>query len=211
MMPLCLETLPIRNAQLPDLRDHQARMDATRQALLNTSEILSLKNSIQLPDWLDPTLTYKCRVTYGGQIEKIEFEPYQPRSVRSLKLALADDIDYAHKYADRSALNALFAQRGSCDDVLLLRNGFITDTSYANVALYDGNRWYTPAHPLLPGTQRARLLREGMLHTANMRPNDLTDFRAISLVNAMLLWEADAENGASIDPQADIWGMEAIK
>lgn len=187
----CLETLPIRHAQLPDLRDHQARMDQTRQQLYGLTEPLSLENAIVLPDSLNPALTYKCRITYGEQIQKIEFEPYQPRPVQTLKLIQADHLDYAHKYANRSAINDLFTQRGTADDILMIRDGLLTDTSYANVALFDGTRWYTPARPMLPGTQRAHLLRTGILQTADIRPADLGDFQRIRLINAMLVWEAE--------------------
>jgi len=188
-MKSCLETLPIRHAQLPDLRDHQARMNQARHQLYGLTEPLFLETAIQLPDSLDPALTYKCRVTYGEHIQKIEFEPYQPRPVHTLKLVQADPLDYAHKYSDRTAINNLFAQRGPADDVLMLRDGLLTDTSYANVALFDGTRWYTPARPMLPGTQRARLLRDDILQTTNIRPADLPDFQHIRLINAMLVWE----------------------
>ncbi len=194
-MKSCLETLPIRHAQLPDLRDHQTRVNQTRQEIYGLTEPLLLIDAIQLPNSLDPALTYKCRVTYGEKIQKIEFEPYQPRPVHTLKLIQADPLDYAHKYADRQAINDLFAQRGPADDVLMLRNGLLTDTSYANVALYDGTSWYTPARPMLPGTQRARLLREGILHPANIRPADLPDFQYMRLINAMLVWEGELTGG----------------
>ena len=191
-MTSCIETLPIRNAQLPDLRDHQARMGYTRQHLYNLIEPLLLADAIQIPNALDPALTYKCRVTYGETIQKVEFEPYQLRPVHTLKLVQADHIDYAYKYADRQAINQLFSQRGNDDDVLMLRDGLLTDTSYANIALFDGTRWYTPARPMLAGTQRARLLHNGTLQTADIRPADLDDFRQIRLINAMLVWDAHA-------------------
>lgn len=193
MIPPCIETLPVRHRQLPDLRDHQDRMDQTRRAFDPATKPLLLGNAIQLPDWLDPNVTYKCRVTYSETIEKIEFEPYQPRPVRCLKLVVADEIDYTHKYADRRAINHLFAQRADADDMLMIRDGLLTDTSYANIALFSGSRWFTPARPMLPGTQRARLLRNGVLHPADIRPADLPQFQAIRLINAMLPWEDTAD------------------
>ena len=44
-----------------------------------------------------------------------------------------------------------------------MKQGLLTDTSIANIALSDGTHWYTPAHPLLKGTKRAALLEEGIL------------------------------------------------
>ena len=57
----------------------------------------------------------------------------------------------------------MFLIRQDKDDILIVKNGLLTDTSIANIALYDGNDWYTPLHPLLKGTKRAELLDKGVL------------------------------------------------
>ena len=85
------------------------------------------------------------------------------RSIRTLKLVTANHIDYRYKSTDRSELNRLTAQKGNCDDIVIVKNGFITDTSFTNLALFDGHQWLTPAHPLLAGTQRALLLEQGKI------------------------------------------------
>jgi 4-amino-4-deoxychorismate lyase len=188
----CLETICIRNRQIQHLSAHNDRFNRTRLACWQLRKPARLEDFIQLPDWLLPTETYKCRVTYGPAIETIEFEPYHIRPVRSLALVDANGLKYGYKYADRQAINNLFARRGSADDILLVRDGLLTDTSYANVALFDGNRWHTPAHPLLQGTQRARLLAEGILHPSDVRPANLPQFESIKLMNAMLDWELTA-------------------
>ncbi|TAE26157.1 MAG: hypothetical protein EAZ91_17890 [Cytophagales bacterium] len=188
-VPLCIETICVRNGKLQNLDAHQERFDRTRLGLWGQDAPILLEQAIILPTWLLPDQTYKCRVTYGLAVEKIEFEKYPVRPVRSLCLVDCGDLDYRYKYADRTALNALFAQRGRADDVLLVRDGLLTDTSYANVALFDGTRWHTPAHPLLEGTQRARLLHEGRLHLADIRVQDLPTFACVRLLNAMLDWE----------------------
>ena len=73
--------------------------------------------------------------------------PYTVRHVHSLALIQADHIDYTYKSAGREPLNRLFALRGACDDILIVKQGLLTDTSIANIALSDGTHWYTPAHP----------------------------------------------------------------
>ena len=188
-MPSCLETICIRNRQLQNFSAHNDRFNRTRLACWQVHEPARLEDFIHLPDWLLPTETYKCRIVYSTVIETIEFEPYRIRPVRSLALVDTNGLKYGYKYADRQAINTLFARRGSADDILLVRDGLLTDTSYANIALFDGNRWHTPAHPLLEGTQRARLLAEGILHSADIRPADLPHFEHIKLMNAMLDWE----------------------
>ena len=46
-----------------------------------------------------------------------------------------DTIDYTYKSAHREELNALYAQKGMADDILIVRNGYLTDTSISNIAL----------------------------------------------------------------------------
>ncbi len=104
-----------------------------------------------------PTLNgiHKCRIVYGKEVEEVTYAPYQMRQVSSLHLVVSDTIDYTYKSAHREELNALYAQKGMADDILIVRNGYLTDTSIANVALYDGDTWFTPAHPLLRGRNEA--------------------------------------------------------
>jgi 4-amino-4-deoxychorismate lyase len=95
------------------------------------------------------------------------------------------DIDYNLKYADRSALEALKAERPDADDVLIVKNGYVTDTTIANIAFFDGERWLTPATPLLEGTTRARLIDEGVLTPAPIRYDAIDHFKSVALFNAL--------------------------
>ena len=97
--------------------------------------------------------TVKCRIVYGRSLSEISFAPYVPREIRSLRLVAADDeLDYHLKYADRSALARLLQRRDDCDEILIVRDGAITDTSYSNVAFFDGRKYVTPDTFLLYGS-----------------------------------------------------------
>ncbi|GHB68536.1 4-amino-4-deoxychorismate lyase [Persicitalea jodogahamensis] len=163
-------------------------MNRTRQLLWRAQEPLALKDYLEIPHSVNDG-KHKCRITYGAEIVNIEWEKYQPRTIGSLRVVKADGLDYAHKYKDRQALNSLYDQRGSCDDVLIMRQGFITDTSYANIALFDGAGWYTPEHPLLAGTQRAYLLDQEIIKPRAIRADDIPAYVHLRLFNAMLPWE----------------------
>ena len=113
--------------------------------------------------------------------------PYTPRIVRQLQVVEVAAFDYALKAVDRSALDALFALRQSADDVLIVVDGQITDTTIANVALFDGQRWVTPK-PLLPGTHRASLIEQGIIHECSIGIEMLPRFSLLRLFNAMLEW-----------------------
>lgn len=136
--------------------------------------------------------TEKCRIVYGRSLSEISFAPYVPREIRSLRLVAADDeLDYHLKYADRSALARLLQRRDDCDEILIVRDGAITDTSYSNVAFFDGRKYVTPDTFLLNGTRRQYLLGTGVLTERRITPSDLGGFERVVLINAMLGIEDD--------------------
>jgi 4-amino-4-deoxychorismate lyase len=183
--PLLIETIKVENGEIFNLERHDARFNRSRRILFGREDALPLVDFLDIPKECRQGL-FKCRVTYGPDIESIEFEPYRKRTVRSLKLVVCDEIEYSFKFKDRSALEALFAERGDCDDIIIVKNGLVTDSFYANLVFDDGENLYTPAHPLLKGTKREVLLEQGILKEADIRPDDLVRFRRIHQINAML-------------------------
>ena len=125
----------------------------------------------------------------GKEVEEVTYAPYQMRQVSSLHLVVSDTIDYTYKSAHREELNALYAQKGMADDILIVRNGYLTDTSIANVALYDGDTWFTPAHPLLRGTKRSEFLDRQLIVEKDIPQICLKDYSHIMLFNAMIDWK----------------------
>lgn len=152
-----------------------------------------LANLIVLPDYLDQNQTYKCRILYDTHIHHIEFVPYTLRQIQSLQLVYANELDYSYKFADRTALQSLLQKKGTADDILIVKNGLITDSSYSNVAFFDGLQWFTPSLPLLAGTRRAYLLQQNILTIADIRPSDLKNFEKVRFINAMMDWEESIE------------------
>lgn len=146
-------------------------------------------NKILAEKGLPQTGLHKVRVLYAEKLHKVEINPYEIKPIKSLKITAAEHVRYPKKYADRSGINTLFAQKEDCDDILMTQHGFITDTSYANVALYDGSDWYTPAAPMLRGTRRAYLLETGKIKSSVIRVKDLGLFQEIRLLNGMIPWE----------------------
>ena len=156
---------------------------------VKAAQIANLRKRLYLTRAMQVAGIVKARVVYGEKgIEDLSYSPYAVRHVHSLALMQADTIDYTYKSAGREPLNCLFALRGACDDILIVKQGLLTDTSIANIALSDGTHWYTPAHPLLKGTKRAALLEEGILQEKDIRPEDLPSFSTVRLFNAMIDW-----------------------
>jgi 4-amino-4-deoxychorismate lyase len=73
--------------------------------------------------------------------------------------------------------------------VLIIKNDFITDTSYSNIVFWNGAQWITPDTFLLAGTQRTRLLEEGIILEKKIRAQDLPKYSHARLINSMLDFE----------------------
>lgn len=178
-----LETIRIEEGRACHLPYHNQRMNETH-AHLGLSDGLDLEAVIgDVSIYQQRT---RCRIVYDTEIRSVEFFPYQIRSVKTLRLVEDNQVDYGCKYADRSALNRCFAQRGACDDVLIVQNGDVTDTTIANVAFWNGETWFTPSTPLLKGTMRASLLDSHQIQEAKIRVEDLSHFSRLRLFNAMI-------------------------
>ena len=113
-------------------------------------------------------------MVYGGKgVETVEYAPYHMRELKTLQVVEGGDISYEYKSTDRSRLNMLAEKKGNADEVIILKHGLLTDTSFTNIAIHDGNGWITPRRPLLYGTKRAALLDQGVLTEADITIGDL--------------------------------------
>ncbi|MCP9235077.1 aminotransferase class IV [Lewinella sp. JB7] len=186
--PKLLESIRLIDGQLPLLDLHQRRVDRSRRTHYPKAPAFRL-NAITEDLPLPATGEYKLRLIYGAELDSWEIQPYTIRPVGSLQVVHADDLCYGRKYADRSAINGLFNRRGTCDDIIIVQRSHLTDASYANLALFDGNHWYTPAWPLLRGTRRELLIKNKVLRPSVIRLRDIPHFHSIRLINSMMEWE----------------------
>ncbi len=175
------ETVKIHNRTIHNRLWHNRRLNRTVSDNFGIHTDFDIAEFITLPD--DDAL-YRCRILYEREIRSVTLSPYRRRNYRALRLVEAD-IEYPYKSTDRSAIDACFAQRGDADDIIIVREGLLTDTSIANIALYDGLTWYTPQTPLLEGTMRASLLAEKSVKTRHLTPDDLKKSVRFALMNAM--------------------------
>ena len=182
------ETIKIINGKPNNLHLHEKRMNISRHSLFNNNDILSLSDTIQVPEDFRSG-TVKCRVIYSSSIKSVEYLSYTTANIKTLKKIEAGNLDYSYKYTDRSCLTSLI-DKSLADDILLVKNGCITDVSFANIVFTDGNLWVTPDTPLLYGTMREFLILRGVIESVKIRVEDLSLFTHFRLINAMLGFEA---------------------
>lgn len=179
-----IETIRISDGSYHDLDSHLDRMLESSLEAFGEKVIIG-EELLRIPEDLRSG-TVKCRIRYNTQIEDVVFSPYSRRTIDSLRLVGCDDIDYHLKYADRSIFDELSKMRSGCDEILVVRNGFVTDTSFSNVAFAKGGKLFVPDTFLLNGCMRQKLLREGKAAAVPVRPSDIHTFEKVFLINAML-------------------------
>ncbi|MBD5192064.1 MAG: hypothetical protein HDS88_04150 [Bacteroidales bacterium] len=190
-----VETIRIENGrlQLPEL--HQQRMAATiREVYGSDARVPDIALFLDGVDAAGCEGVQKCRVLYDRDICGAEITPYTPQQVRSLRVVEAD-IVYHLKSCDRSALMRAASLKGDCDEVIIVRDGLITDTSFTNLVFHGRDGLYTPREPLLRGVMRRYLLNKGVIKEADLtlediKPGNLLGITSVSMINAMLPLES---------------------
>ena len=180
-----IETIRIQDGHACHLSDHTDRMRRTADHFGFTAPTLPHDLEARLPADLR-TGTVRCRVLYDHTLREVTFTPYRRRHIERLFAVDAGTTDYTFKYADRAPLARPDVPLGASDELLFIRDGCLTDTSYTNLVLRRGDELVTPDTFLLDGTCRRRLLRTGRIRTARIRLQDLATYDELLLINAMM-------------------------
>jgi len=191
MFPL-IETIKVIDGIPQNLSYHQHRFEASYYKLYKELASIQLADVIQVPEEHQKGLV-KLRFLYNQTDCFCQYDVYQPKQIHTLKLVIDNEIDYSLKWVNRKKLEALLLQKGKTDEILIVKNNRITDTSFTNIVFNDGKNWLTPQFPLLHGTARARLLNEGKISVADITPEDFQYFKSFKLINAMLDFEKGKE------------------
>lgn len=182
-----IETIKCEDYEVYNLEYHEKRVANT------------IGKNFYLRDYIYPNSNelLKCKITYNeNEILDVSFSPYKKKQIHTLKLVFDDTIEYKYKYENRDKLNKLLndakVKEKVVDDIVIVKNGFITDTTIANIAILLENenglnqKWYTPKTPLLPGTARARNLELNKIKETNITVQMLQRAKKIALLNAMI-------------------------
>ncbi len=134
---------------------------------------------------LDEDGLYKLRVSYNlEQNFTVQMIPYAIPEIEDFQVVNVDDLDYSFKYEDRKVFQDLKAKT-KADEIIIVKNGYITDTSISNLIFFKNKEWFTPTTYLLNGVQRQHLLKIGKIKEIEITLDNIKEFSHFQMINAM--------------------------
>src|SRR5699024_12837700 len=115
----------------------------------------------------------------------------------ALNLDYDNEISDSDKYESRDALKQLVDKRSGCDDILIVKEGKVTDSYFCNVVFEKKGKFYTPYSCLLSGTKRQKLITNERVKEIEVKAEDIQHFDCVHLINAMI----DLEDDISVDKE----------
>ncbi|MDN5048851.1 aminotransferase class IV family protein [Aliarcobacter butzleri] len=171
------ETIKCEDFEVFNLDYHQKRVANTIGLNINLQEYINPISEELL----------RCKLIYdeNGVVDVLYF-PYKKREIKSFKIIFDNEIEYSKKYLNRAKLDELYEKRDDCDEVIIIKNEIVTDTTIANIAIFYENSWITSKNCLLGGTTRARLLEEKKLFEKDITLDMLKNASKVALMNTMI-------------------------
>ena len=128
---------------------------------------------------------YKLRIVYD--LDKkftTQLIPYAIPEIENFQLVENNSYDYSFKFEDRKEFERMKA-KAKTEEIIVVKNNHITDTSYTNILFLKGKEWFTPTTYLLNGVMRQHLLHEKKIKDTEITLQNIKEFSHFQLINAM--------------------------
>ena len=128
---------------------------------------------------------YKLRIVYD--LDKkftTQLIPYAIPEIENFQLVENNSYDYSFKFEDRKEFERM-KTKAKTEEIIVVKNNHITDTSYTNILFLKGKEWFTPTTYLLNGVMRQHLLHEKKIKETEITLKNIKEFSHFQLINAM--------------------------
>ena len=128
---------------------------------------------------------YKLRIVYD--LDKkftTQLIPYAIPEIENFQLVENNSYDYSFKFEDRKEFERM-KTKAKTEEIIVVKNNHITDTSYTNILFLKGKEWFTPTTYLLNGVMRQHLLHEKKIKETDITLQNIKEFSHFQLINAM--------------------------
>lgn len=128
---------------------------------------------------------YKLKIVYDlNKNYRTQLIPYAISEIDDFQLVVNNSFDYSFKFEDRKEFERMKIKAKS-EEIIIVKNNHITDTSFSNLLFRKGKDWFTPSTFLLDGVQRQNLLKKKKIKEAEITLQNIREFSDFQIINAM--------------------------
>lgn len=178
-----IESIKVEDQEIFLLDFHQKRVDQTfshfgKETTIDLSKVFkSLEH--------DEDGLFKLRIVYDlDKRIRTQMLPYAIPEIQDFQLVENNSFDYSFKFEDRKELDKM-KTRSKAEEIIIVKNNHITDTSFSNLLFLKGKDWFTPKTYLLNGVQRQNLLKHKKIKEAEITLQNIKEFSHFQIINAL--------------------------
>ncbi|MFP7656433.1 aminotransferase class IV [Chryseobacterium proteolyticum] len=128
---------------------------------------------------------FKLRIAYDlDKKVRTQMIPYAIPEILDFQLVENNTFDYSFKFEDRKELEKM-KMKSKAEEIIIVKNNHITDTSFSNILFMKGKEWFTPSTYLLNGVQRQNLLKKKKIKETEITLQNIKEFSHFQLINAL--------------------------
>ncbi len=178
-----IESIKVEDQEIFLLEFHQKRVD-------NTFAHFGKEGSVDLAKIYkhlehDEDGLFKLRIVYDLDKKiRTQMIPYAIPELNDFQLVENNSFDYSFKSEDRKELERM-KMKAKAEEIIIVKNNHITDTSYSNLLFKKGKEWFTPSTYLLNGVQRQNLLKHKKIKETEITLQNLKEFSHFQMINAL--------------------------
>lgn len=178
-----IESIKVEDQEIFLLELHQKRVNQTfshfgKEGSIDLAKIY--KNLEHDEDGL-----FKLRISYDlDKRVRTQMIPYAIPEIQDFQLVENNSFDYSFKFEDRKELDKM-KMKSKAEEIIIVKNNHITDTSFSNLLFLKGKDWFTPNSYLLNGVQRQHLLKNKKIKEAEITLQNIKQFSHFQLINAL--------------------------
>lgn len=178
-----IESIKIEDQEIFLLEFHQKRVDQTFAHFGKEGSIDIAKIYKHLEH--DEDGLYKLRIVYDlDKKVRTQMIPYAIPEIDDFQLVENNSYDYSFKFEDRKELEKM-KMKSKAEEIIIVKNNHITDTSFTNLLFLKGKDWFTPSSYLLNGVQRQSLLKLKKIKETEITLQNIKQFTHFQLINAL--------------------------
>ncbi|WP_426274782.1 aminotransferase class IV [Chryseobacterium sp. S-02] len=178
-----IESIKVEDQEVFLLEFHQKRINQTFSHFGKEGSI-DLKKIYEHLEHDEDGL-FKLRLVYDLDKKlRTQMIPYAIPEIADFQLVENNSYDYSFKFEDRKELDKM-KMKAKAEEIIIVKNNHITDTSFSNLLFLKGKDWFTPSTYLLNGVQRQNLLKQKKIKETEITLQNIKQFSHFQLINAL--------------------------